>query len=133
MTRTYEARYVLEGGRPAPLWSDCHAAHPQREASNLLDVPVGAMFDSGSGAGVWLIEPGKGQVTFRPVKVQQLGAETAVISEGLKAGDEVVAMGAHLLHEAEVVRTAGGGIRRHPMTASISRPSRSASARSRCS
>lgn len=111
LTRTYEARYVLEGeAARAPLGATVTLRIPRENASNLVDVPVGAVFNSGSGAGVWLIEPGKGQVTFRPVKVQQLGAETAVISEGLKAGDEVVAIGAHLLHEAEVVRTAGGGI-----------------------
>jgi hypothetical protein len=36
-----------------------------------------------------------------------LGAGTALIEQGLAVGDQVVALGAHLLHEGESVRAAG--------------------------
>jgi NaMN:DMB phosphoribosyltransferase len=41
------------------------------------------------------------------VKLAGLGEETALIKQGLAVGDQVVALGAHLLHEGESVRAAG--------------------------
>jgi hypothetical protein len=44
------------------------------------------------------------QVTWRAVKIARLSDEAAVVVGNLKAGDRVVALGAHLLHEGEHVR-----------------------------
>jgi hypothetical protein len=43
------------------------------------------------------------------VQVAGLGSETAAVVSGLAPGDRVVVLGAHLLHEGELVRLAGGG------------------------
>jgi len=48
------------------------------------------------------------QVTWRAVQVAGLGEETAAVVGGLAAGDRVVVLGAHLLHEGEQVRLADG-------------------------
>jgi hypothetical protein len=42
------------------------------------------------------------------VQVAGLSDEAATVVGGLTAGDRVVALGAHLLHEGEPVRLAGG-------------------------
>ena len=46
------------------------------------------------------------RVTWRAVHVAALGDEAASVAGELKAGDRVVALGAHLLHEGEHVRLA---------------------------
>jgi hypothetical protein len=41
-----------------------------------------------------------------PVKVLSVGEEAAQVTGGVKPGEKIVALGAHLLHEGEVVRLA---------------------------
>jgi hypothetical protein len=43
-------------------------------------------------------------VTFRPVRIDQVGDETAILSSGVSVGERIVALGAHLLHEGQRVR-----------------------------
>ncbi|QEM83375.1 efflux RND transporter periplasmic adaptor subunit [Halomonas binhaiensis] len=104
-TRTFEARYVLEGAlADAPLGSTVTIQIPDGRPASALQVPIGAIFDPGKGPGVWLVEGDPSQVTWRAVQVAALGDEAASIIGGLEAGDRVVALGAHLLHEGEQVR-----------------------------
>jgi RND family efflux transporter MFP subunit len=109
-TRTFEARYVLEG-RPgdAPLGSTIVMQIPAIQISDgrsapALQVPIGAIFDPGKGPGVWLVEGATPRVTWREVQLTGLGDEAASVVGKLEAGDRVVALGAHLLHEGEHVR-----------------------------
>jgi hypothetical protein len=44
------------------------------------------------------------RVTWRAIKLNRIDDETASVSEGLKPGDRLVALGAHLLHEGQQVR-----------------------------
>ena len=117
-TRTFEARYVLEGPlADAPLGSTVSIDIPRNRATPVLQIPVSALFDQGKGPGVWLLkgqeDQGQGlQATWRAVQVASLSGESAAISGGLVAGDRVVALGAHLLHEGEPVRLADGGARK---------------------
>lgn len=106
-TRTFEARYVLEGRlADAPLGSTVAVQLPSAHASSALQVPLGAIFDSGKGPGVWLITADNDRVTWRAVKVASLTSETAVLDSGVAAGDRIVVLGAHLLSEGEQVRLA---------------------------
>jgi RND family efflux transporter MFP subunit len=107
-TRTFEARYVLEGRMArAPLGSTISIHIPNGVSAPQLQVPIGALFDPGKGPGVWLVEGEAPRVTWRAVQVAGLGDEAASVVGELKAGDRVVALGAHLLHEGEQVRLAG--------------------------
>lgn len=123
-TRTFEARYVLEGRlADAPLGSTVAIHVPQESAAPALQVPIGALFDPGKGPGVWVVE-GVGieehgpRVTWRAVQVASLGEETAAVVGGLAAGDRVVVLGAHLLQEGERVRLADGKAARSVAVAS---------------
>lgn len=108
-TRTFEARYVLEGGlADAPLGSTIAIHIPTERAAPALQVPLGAIFDPGKGPGVWLVEGKTPQVTWRPVQLTGLVDDSAALVTGLAAGDRVVVLGAHLLHEGEPVRLADG-------------------------
>lgn len=109
-TRTYEARYVLEGELSnAPLGATVAIQVPLTnfQTSGGLRVPIGALLDAGKGPGVWLLAGEPAKVSWRPVLVQRLDDDSVRIAGSLKHGDRVVALGAHLLHEGEQVRVAG--------------------------
>lgn len=114
-TRTFEARYVLEGRlADAPLGSTVSIQIHSGRATPVLQIPVGALFDQGRGPGVWLVkaqdDQGQGlHASWRAVQLAGLSGESAVIAGGLAAGDRVVMLGAHLLHEGQPVRLAESG------------------------
>jgi RND family efflux transporter MFP subunit len=104
-TRTFEARYVLDGRLAgAPLGSTISIHIPNGLSAQPLQVPLGAIFDAGKGPGVWLVEGETTRVTRRAVQVVGLSDEAASVVGELEAGDRVVALGAHLLHEGQQVR-----------------------------
>lgn len=111
-TRTFEARYVLEGeAAAAPLGATVTLFLPTGASAAQTSVPLGALTDEGSGPGVWVLDPKTSTVAFRPVRIDRLGAETAILGAGLSVGEAIVALGAHLLHDGQPVRTdstAGG-------------------------
>ncbi|MGE3871321.1 MAG: efflux RND transporter periplasmic adaptor subunit [Parvibaculaceae bacterium] len=110
-TRTYEARYVLDGeaaaaplGATVTIWLTSQASEP------VVQVPLGAVLDNGEKTGVWALNRASSTVHFLPVKLVRVSGEAAVIS-GLNSSDPIVALGAHLLKEGARVRTvsASGG------------------------
>jgi RND family efflux transporter MFP subunit len=107
-SRTFEARYVLEGqAASAPLGSTVTITLVTKKASGKQSilVPVGAVYDRGSGPGVWIVDD-KSEVKFRRVEIGSIGQEEVVVSHGVDAGERVVALGAHLLHEGQIVNLA---------------------------
>jgi RND family efflux transporter MFP subunit len=105
-TRTYEARYVLDGeaaaaplGATVTIWLASQASQPE------VQLPLGAVLDDGRKTGVWVLDRTTSTVRFHPVKLVRVSGETAVIS-GLKSDEPVVSLGAHLLQEGARVRTA---------------------------
>ena len=107
-TRTFEARYVLEGPlADAPLGSTVSIEISDGRSAPALEVPIGAILDPGKGPGVWLVEGDRPRVTWRAVHIARLSDEAAFVGGELKEGDRVVALGAHLLHEGDRVRLAG--------------------------
>ena len=112
VTRTYDARYVLEGDAArAPLGATVTvyltgAAQPAASA-----VPIGAITDEGKGPGVWVLDDGTSVVSFRPVQIAEFGGESVILGGGVRVGETIVALGGHLLHEGQSVRSidASGG------------------------
>jgi hypothetical protein len=76
----------------------------------MMTVPLGAIYDRGQGAGVWVVGS-QARVSWRPVKLATVGEETAVVAAGLQPGERFVALGAHMLHQGEPVRIFAGGVR----------------------
>jgi RND family efflux transporter MFP subunit len=112
LTRTFQARYSLGGvGTNAPLGTtvtvhldgdNAHGAEQQYE------IPVGALYDGGTGTSVWVINPDTSSLSRRAVVVAKLGSETALVSKGLKPGERILALGAHLVKEGERVKILSG-------------------------
>src|SRR2546428_311867 len=106
-TRTFEARYVLEGtAANAPLGATVTVHLSGDVGTDMLQVPVSSVLDQGKGPGIWVLNPPTSTVSFQPVQVHQLGEELATISGNLRPGQQVVALGVHLLHDGEHVRVA---------------------------
>lgn len=110
LTRTYEARYVLEGVLAnAPLGATVNIRIPAHESSARagMQVPISAIFDSGKGAGVWIVTGHPAHVAWRSVNVLSLSDDAARVDStkgDLKVGDQVVALGAQMLHDNEEVK-----------------------------
>ena len=108
LTRTFQAKYVLEGPlADAPLGATVRVLVPMEGARRDLRVPIGALFDAGSGPGVWTIVDAPARVRWRPIEPHRIDDETVSVSAGLQEGDRVVSLGAHVLHEGQQVRLAG--------------------------
>ncbi len=122
-TRTFEARYVLEGSlADGPLGSTVSIQIPAGGSAPTLQVPIGAIFDPGKGPGVWRVEGETPRVSWRAVQVAGLGDEAAAVIGELEPGDRIVALGAHLLHEGESVRLAEGAVEQHAAMDGWGRP-----------
>ena len=107
-SRTFAARYVLEDeAASAPLGSTVTITlvTQQTSGNQSVLVPVGAVYDRGSGPGVWIVND-KSEVKFRSVKIASIGKEEVVVSRGVQTGEKLVALGAHLLREGQVVNLA---------------------------
>jgi RND family efflux transporter MFP subunit len=106
-TRTYEARYVLEGAAAqAPLGATVTVMIAEPGKPGATQIPLAAVHDNGKGPGVWIVSGKTPQVRWRPVRLAALSEETATISGGLRPGERFIALGAHLLHDGETVRLA---------------------------
>lgn len=82
-TRTFEARYVLEGElSDAPLGTTItvQISDPQTASPSTVQVPIAALYDAGNGPGIWMIRGEPVEVAWTPVNVQSLDDESARIS-----------------------------------------------------
>jgi RND family efflux transporter MFP subunit len=115
VTRTYQARYALGGiGENAPLGATVSIrlqGEESKGAAGRYEIPVSALYDGGSGTSVWVIDPATATLSRRPVRVAKLGSETALLSNGLKPGERIVALGAHLVKEGERVKVLPGPVK----------------------
>lgn len=104
-TRTFEARYVLDGDMTkAALGTTVTVYLTSNAAAKTVEVPLGALTDKGKGPGVWVIDQHSSSVSFRAVEIASLSDENALIKNGVASNERIVALGAHLLHEGEAVR-----------------------------
>jgi len=104
-TRTFEARYVLEGAAAnAPLGATVTVHLSGDVVTDMLQVPVASVIDRGKGPGIWVLNPSTSSVSFQPIQVRQVGEELATISGDLRPGQQVVALGVHRLRDGERVR-----------------------------
>ena len=104
LTHTFEARYVLEGaGERAPLGATVTVTLSRARGSSVVTVPLSAVVDKGQGATVFVVDA-QNVAHRRPVVVSSLEDESAKVSQGLRAGDRIVSLGAALLHDGQAIR-----------------------------
>ncbi|MNL70526.1 hypothetical protein D3C87_1955420 [compost metagenome] len=99
---------MLEGGAAnAPLGATVTIEIENRDVQNHAELPIGALLDDGTRTGVWVIDQQSSVVKFRDVNVERVGEENVIVTN-VKPGEEIVALGAHLLKDGAQVRTSVG-------------------------
>src|SRR6185312_1513519 len=135
LTRTFEARYVLDGDAArAPLGATVTVYLQDSEQGGALSVPLGPIDDEGRGPGVWLLDRQSSSVSYRSVRLIRFEGERALVSgsigdasvgdasvgdaslpadpSGIHVGDPIIAVGGHFLHEGQRVQIAEARIAR---------------------
>jgi len=100
---------VLQGALgSAPLGATVTISLPGRDTQDqdALQIPLGALFDPGTGSGVWTVGGTPSRATWHKVKVLALTDDTAEVTGDLHQGDHVIALGAQLIDAGEIVRPA---------------------------
>jgi RND family efflux transporter MFP subunit len=72
-------------------------------------LPWSALMATGSAPAVWVVEPGTGTVSLKPVTVDSYETGTVLIKGGLQQGDRVVVDGGKLLSLGQSVTCDEGG------------------------
>lgn len=111
LSRTYTARVTLEGKNnlPALGMSARVSFADNTKTATAWRIPMSAVFQQGEQAAVWIVGADQ-HVTLRPVKISGWQDEHAVVSEGLAAGERIVAAGVHKLSPGEKIRVAENGL-----------------------
>lgn len=104
ITRTYAVRVTLQkADEVVQLGMSAYAVLLGANEAGVLAVPLSALYVKGNTTGVWLIAA-DGKVSLKPVTVVQYKENSALIKDGVKIGDVIVAAGVHKLREGEVVK-----------------------------
>jgi RND family efflux transporter MFP subunit len=107
-TRTYPARFTLEGAG-AQIELGMSATVTIADASpSVARLPLGAILDDGKGASVFIIDPRTKELVRRNVTIAGYDAQDAIISSGLSEGDAVIGLGVQKLHDGDLVRPVNG-------------------------
>jgi RND family efflux transporter MFP subunit len=108
LNQLYTVRLKMEKEEaplPAPGMTAMIEIQYKARNSALLSVPYTAVFERDAAAHVWIYNPDSQTISAREVKIAELlDNGTAVISEGLRAGEIVVTAGVHALKEGEKVK-----------------------------
>lgn len=115
LTRTFTVKVALPVEATAPLGATATVrlgamatSRAPSPPSAVFRLPATALWQQGSGSAVWVFDPAAGVVRARTVSVASVDGSDAVVTQGLQAGDEVVAAGTHVLSEGQpVVRYTG--------------------------
>lgn len=107
-TRTFEARFALEGAGDLPVGSTVTlelglGGGGGSNGSTGTAIPLGALVDRGKGSAVWTIGRDM-KVVRRPVTIASVDDNMAIVSSGLRPGERIVALGAHMLTQGQRVR-----------------------------
>ncbi|MDR1331328.1 MAG: efflux RND transporter periplasmic adaptor subunit [Tannerella sp.] len=108
MNQLYTVRLKMRGGQkqiPSPGMATMVEIRYKPEKSELVYIPYTALFEINSASAVWVYDPDSRTVAARTVHTFELHADgTVTISEGLTAGEIVVAAGVHSLQDGEEVK-----------------------------
>jgi RND family efflux transporter MFP subunit len=103
VTRTFAVRADL-GSATLALGQTAVARWTSAEGAAALRLPLSAVVAQGAGSAVWLLDRATGSVRLQAVQVGTAQGNELLITGGLKAGDEVVTAGTHVLTPGQKVK-----------------------------
>ncbi|KFL37352.1 efflux RND transporter periplasmic adaptor subunit [Arenimonas donghaensis] len=99
--RTYAARVSFEpGDTPVDLGQSARV-YANGGDQAVLTVPLSAVHEKDGEAALWVLDPADATVHLRPVALGAYGEDRVPVTQGLAAGEWVVAAGVHLLLEGQ--------------------------------
>ncbi|MGE4371882.1 MAG: efflux RND transporter periplasmic adaptor subunit [Xanthobacter sp.] len=105
-SRTYPARFTLDtAGDGVALGMTATVTLMPRGGAQVAQMPLSAVFDKGHGAHVFIVDPKSLRLTTRSVTVAGYTEKAALLSSGLREGEQVVTLGVHMLKDGQQVRT----------------------------
>ena len=83
--------------------STVHAPQLAGSQSNVIKVPTSALRQEGQQSAVWVFDPASSTVSSQAVQVATADGNEVVIATGLKAGQQIVSAGVHVLSPGQKV------------------------------
>jgi len=103
-TRTFAARYsILDPGPAVALGMSATLSIAAPGAEPLMSVPLSALYNQGDGPAVWKVDADS-RLQLTPVRLVRYESDSALVSGGLSAGDQIVVLGVHKLEAGRKVR-----------------------------
>ena len=79
--------------------------HFKQEHTEMVSIPLTALLERDGKTTVWVYDAHERRVTSRAILLHEIRTDgTVVVAEGLKAGEQVVSAGVHVLSDGEKVR-----------------------------
>lgn len=103
VTRTFQVKADV-GGAAVRLGQTATVRLPGAGATSAFRLPLTAVWERGGQSQVWIFDRAAGQVRQQPVVVAGADGNWVLVAQGLKAGDEVVSAGTHVLTPGLKVR-----------------------------
>ncbi len=104
-TRTYQARYsILNPDSDIALGKTATVLLKSSGSGEKASLPLAAVFKDQGQPSVWVINENSGRLVKTEVQVEAWTETSAVVSNGLEAGQKIVAAGIHKLDASQRVR-----------------------------
>ncbi|HSI47342.1 MAG TPA: efflux RND transporter periplasmic adaptor subunit [Ideonella sp.] len=102
-TRTFQVKADI-GSAPLRLGQTATIRVSGGDRAGVIRLPLSALIELKGQSAVWLLDAAAGTVRQQVVSVSGADGNTVVVTGGLKAGDEVVTAGTHMLNPGQKVR-----------------------------
>ncbi|MGD9542992.1 MAG: efflux RND transporter periplasmic adaptor subunit [Methylocystis sp.] len=104
VTRTFAARFsILNPDSAIALGMSATLRIAGSDAQPVVSVPLSAIYNQGSGPSLWKVDA-EGNLKLVPVTLVRLESDSALVSGGVKDGDNIVVLGVHKLDPNMKVR-----------------------------
>lgn len=106
VTRTYQVKLALPADSAIPLGATAYVALAGGAGPAAIKLPTSALMRAAGAAGgtsVWVFDPATSTVQPRTVQLAGADGNDMLVASGLKAGEEVVAAGVHVLSAGQKV------------------------------
>lgn len=103
-TRTYAARFAIaQADDTVAFGMTATVTLTRRADAEVARLPLSAVLNRGTGPAVYVVD--KGTLVLRPVTLASFNEETALVTAGLRSGEQVVTLGVQKLEAGLKVRT----------------------------
>ncbi|ALK08737.1 efflux RND transporter periplasmic adaptor subunit [Blastochloris viridis] len=104
VTRTFLARFILDGASDLPLGITAQVTLAPKAIAEVAQIPATAVWWRGDQAMVWVADDAASRLIERRVDIVRLGSERAAVRGELNDGDKVVVLGVHRLDATMPIR-----------------------------